>query len=161
MEMTWNTMHSSKLGWTLKTIMQAILHSFSEVCVCLKHTAKAASDSQDSCLSFLTARDRRCVFNHTQSQGSFKNTFCFPICIRWMFPSSAPGSLSHVNTQLPFIFRHLESAFRKVPNVRLQNVVSEALLWVLMTHTQAHTHPLWMPHPFSLWLFWPKPYSQC
>lgn len=59
-----------------------------------------------------------------------------------MFNPSARGSLSRVNPQLPFVFCHLDSAFRKVPNIILQNAASEALLWALMTHAQAHTHTL-------------------
>lgn len=155
-------MHSSKLGWTLKTVLQAILHSFSEVWVCLKHTVKAASDSQDSCLSFLMARDGRCVFNHTQPQGSFENILCFPICVRWMFSSSAPGSLSHVKPSFRLFsdtwILHLGKFQMLGYKMSFQRPFSE-LWW--HTHWPTHTHPLWMSHPFSLWLFWPKPYSQC
>lgn len=140
MEITWNTMHSSKLGWTLKTILQAILHSFSEVCVCLKHTVKGTSDSQITCLSFLVSRDCRCMFNYTPPQKSFKNILCFPICIRWMFPSSAPGRLSHVKPSFHLFSDTWILHLGKVPNVRLQNVVSEALLGALMTHTHRPTH---------------------
>jgi hypothetical protein len=147
--------------------------TFKGVCVCvcmhacvfLRNAVKAGSDSQTTCLSFRAAQNCRLCMATLSLRGALETISCFADCIRGIFNPFSPASLSCVIRQLPFCF------LNKWP---LHSVKLQMLFYKMSqrrplsyddthkpTHTRTRTHPLWSSRSLPLWLFWPKPYSQC